>query len=188
MDWTSLATIVLNGLAIASGLFIVSSGLSIIFGVSRITNFAHGSIYMLGAHSIMGMLPTGPVWFFVAILLAAVVTGAAGLLVEVTLLRRLYDAPHHLQIIATFGIFLIVRGVVLFFWGPAQLMSPTIPELLGATQIAGRRFPDYYFLMYAIALVILGLPAAWCPSGKPHSSRSVSMRRPCSSSTSTSAW
>jgi branched-chain amino acid transport system permease protein len=160
MDWTSLATIVLNGLAIASGLFIVSSGLSIIFGVSRITNFAHGSIYMLGAyiaHSIITWLPIGPFWFFAAILLAAIVTGAFGLLIEVTILRRLYDAPHHLQIIATFGVFLIVRDVVLYLWGPAQLMSPNIPEFMGATQIAGRRFPDYYFLMYAISLVILGL-------------------------------
>src|SRR2546421_11525500 len=126
-EWTSLATIALNGLAIASGLFIVSSGLSIIFGVSRITNFAHGSIYMVGAyvaHSIMSMLPVGALWFFVALLLAALVTGLGGLLVEVSVLRRLYDAPHHLQIIATFGVFLIVRDLVLFLWGPAQLMSP----------------------------------------------------------------
>ena len=143
MDWTGIVTLVLNGLAIASGLFIVSSGLSIIFGVSRITNFAHGSIYMLGAyiaHSIIGLLPSGPIWFFVAIMLAALATGTAGLLMEVSILRRLYDAPHHLQIIATFGIFLIVRDVVLYIWGPAQLMSPMIPALLGATQIAGRRF------------------------------------------------
>jgi len=160
MDWANLVTIVLNGLATASGLFIVSSGLSIIFGVSRITNFAHGSIYMLGAyvaHTIIGVLPAGPLWFFVAILLAAVITGAIGLLLEVAILRRLYDAPHHLQIIATFGVFLIVRDAALYFWGPAQLMSPSIPEFMGATEIAGRRFPDYYFLMYAISLLILGL-------------------------------
>lgn len=160
MDWSNFVTIALNGLAIASGLFIVSSGLSIIFGVSRITNFAHGSIYMLGAyigHSILSQLPQGPWWFFLAILLAAVVTGAISLLLEILILRRLYNAPHHLQIIATFGVFLIVRDAVLYFWGPAQLMSPSIPAFMGATEVAGRRFPDYYFLMYAISLVILAM-------------------------------
>jgi hypothetical protein len=79
--------------------------------------------------------------------------GAVGLVVEI-MLRRLYNVPHHLQIIATFGLFLLSET-----WcvcrGPAQVM-PIIPELQGAIEIAGRRFPDY-FLMYGIALAILCL-------------------------------
>ena len=131
-----LPTLFINGMGIAAGLFLISSGLSIIFGVSRIYNFAHGSLYMLGAYlsyTILLHLPIGPQWFLLGIVLAASIVGVLGLVIEVTLLRRIYSAPHHLQIIATFGLFLIIRDVG--------------PERLGARatchpQRAGSNFPD----------------------------------------------
>src|SRR5262245_57362217 len=88
----------LNGLASASSLFLVAAGLSIIFGVTRIVNFAHGSFYMLGVYlavSLTGWLggATSALGFWLSLLLAAVIVAALGALVEVLLLRRIYPAP-----------------------------------------------------------------------------------------------
>src|SRR5262252_5166626 len=110
----------LNGLASASTLFLVASGLTIIFGVTRIVNFAHGSFYMLGAYlafSIVDRLPpeafdtlgaVGPyVRFWGGILAAAVAVGLIGVVVEVLILRRIYHAPELFQLLATFGVVLL---------------------------------------------------------------------------------
>src|SRR5512146_1173807 len=97
----------LTGLASAASLFLVASGLSIIFGVTRIVNFAHGSFYMLGAYlawTIVGALPYGYLGFWGGIAAAALAVGLIGVLVEVVLLRRIYQAPELFQLLATFGV------------------------------------------------------------------------------------
>jgi branched-chain amino acid transport system permease protein len=153
-----MVSMLINGMGIAAVLFIVSSGLSIIFGVSRVYNFAHGSLYMLGAYitySIVTRIPAGPLWFLSGIVLAAIGVGCIGLLVELTIIRRIYNAPHHLQIIATFGLFLIIRDVVLMLWGPVQLVTPSVPGFSAPVRLFGQTFPNYYLLMFAMSLVIL---------------------------------
>jgi branched-chain amino acid transport system permease protein len=83
----------LSRLAQAMVLFLIAAGLSLIFGVTRIVNFAHGSLYMLAAYltyTLTGMLPLGPAAFYVAVVLAALAVGLFGLVVEVGLLRRVY--------------------------------------------------------------------------------------------------
>src|SRR5215216_5151339 len=85
----------LSGLAHAMVLFLIASGLTLIFGVTRVVNFAHGSLYMLAAYltyTLTAMLPLGPAAFYVAALVAAAVVGVIGLLIEVGLLRRVYKA------------------------------------------------------------------------------------------------
>ena len=121
MDLSFFVNQVLTGLAGASSLFLVASGLTLIFGVSRIVNFAHGSLFMLGAYAAVTIY--GPVvaalgpaigpWF--AMLCAALAVGLVGVAIEVLILRRLYHAPHMLQILATFGIVLIVQDAVVLF-------------------------------------------------------------------------
>src|SRR5258706_11343606 len=86
----------LSGLAHAMVLFLIASGLSLIFGVTRIVNFAHGSFYMLAAYvayTLAPALPLGAASFYVAVALAAVAVGALGALVEAGLPRRVYPAP-----------------------------------------------------------------------------------------------
>ena len=104
-----------TGLASACSLFLVASGLSIIFGVTRIVNFAHGAFYMLGAY--VGFTLTdrlsGAVGFWGAIALAAIVVAMIGTLVEIVLLRRIYDSPELFQLLATFGVTLAVEDLVL---------------------------------------------------------------------------
>ena len=115
-----LAVQFLNGLASASSLFLVACGLSIIFGVSRIVNFAHGSFYMLGvylAYTIVGKIGSTPLGFWVSMLIAAAVVALVGLVVELVLLRRIYRAPELLQLLATFALVLVIRDAVLVIWG-----------------------------------------------------------------------
>jgi branched-chain amino acid transport system permease protein len=108
----------LNGLASASSLFLVAAGLSIIFGVTRIVNFAHGSFYMLGAYLAISLTrwlggATSAPGFWLGILVAALAVGALGALIEIVLLRRIYQAPELFQLLATFGVVLIVGQLVI---------------------------------------------------------------------------
>src|SRR5437867_10415859 len=100
----------LSGLANAMFLFLIASGLSLIFGVTRIVNFAHGSFYMLAAYltySLAALLPLGPASFYAAVALAALALGILGAAVEMGLLRRVYRAPELYQLLLTFALVLV---------------------------------------------------------------------------------
>src|SRR5690625_5079503 len=148
----------LTGIASASGLFLVASGLTIIFGVTRIVNFAHGSLYMLGAYfavSLIGFLGGGPFGFWGGVILAAMAAGLVGALFEITVLRRIYKAPELFQLLATFGLVLIVQDAALLIWGPQDLLGPRAPGLTGATQFFGLRVPVYDLFLIAFAPLVL---------------------------------
>src|SRR4051794_40329860 len=147
----------LTGLASACSLFLVASGLSIIFGVTRIVNFAHGAFYMLGAYVAFTAIDRlGPlVGFWPAALLACLAVAAIGALVEVLLLRRIYDAPELFQLLATFGVTLAVEDIVLLIWGPTDLLGPRAPGFRGAVSILGRPFPAYDLLLIGLAPLVL---------------------------------
>ena len=128
---------ILTGLANASSLFLVACGLSLIFGVTRIVNFAHGSLYMIGAYigySLMQVLP-GAFGFWGSILLAGIAVGIVGVLIEMLVLRPVYRAPELFQLVATFGVILVVQDLALIIWGPEDLLGPRAPGLRGS----GRR-------------------------------------------------
>ena len=142
----------LTGLAGASSLFLVACGLSLIFGVTRIVNFAHGSLYMLGAYigyTLMQVLP-GAVGFWGAILLAAVAVGVIGVLIEMLVLRPVYSAPELFQLVATFGVILVVQDLALIIWGPEDLLGPRAPGLRGVWRIFGEPVPKYDIVLIAI--------------------------------------
>src|SRR5438093_2141673 len=144
----------LSGLAHAMVLFLIASGLALIFGVTRIVNFAHGSFYMLAAyltHSLSQRLPLGAASFYAAGLLAALLVGLLGLCVEVGLLRRVYQAPELYQLLLTFALVLVIADGVRVVWGTENLTGPEAPGLGGAVPIAGQLFPTY-----DLALIVLG--------------------------------
>ncbi len=150
----------LSGLASASSLFLVASGLTVIFGVTRIVNFAHGSLYMLGAYlafSIVTAMPRGHAGFWGGVVLAALAVGAIGALLEVLLLRRIYRAPELFQLLATFGVVLVVQDVALLSWGAQDLLGPRAPGLRGSVEIMGLRFPLYELVMIGVGPLVLGL-------------------------------
>ena len=157
MDLSGLLAQLLNGLAGASTLFLVAAGLSLIFGVTRIVNFAHGSFYMLGlyvAYSSVALLGDA-IGFWPALLLAPLVLGLLGALVELLLLRRVYGAPELLQLLATFALVLVIKDAALWLWGPQELFGPRAPGLEGAVDILGRRFPAYDLLLIAVGPLVL---------------------------------
>ncbi|MFM9901243.1 MAG: branched-chain amino acid ABC transporter permease, partial [Polaromonas sp.] len=161
MDASGFVVQMLNGLAGASSLFLVASGLSLIFGVTRIVNFAHGSFFMVGiyvAYSLVNGLGS-TVGFWPALLLAALAVGALGAAVEVLLLRRIYKAPELFQLLATFALGLVIKDGVLWFWGAEELLGPRAPGLRGAVSILGRQFPTYDLFLIAAGPAVLG--ALW---------------------------
>jgi len=154
---SSIAIQLLNGLASASTLFLAAAGLSLIFGVTRIVNFAHGSLVMLGIYCAYGFTAAFGFWGGVAA--AALVVGAFGALSEIAVLRRLYRAPEMLQLLATFALTLVLKDFVLWFWGAEDLLGPRAPGLRGSVQILGSPFPEYDLLLIAIGPAVLG--ALW---------------------------
>lgn len=159
MDFSGLLLQLLNGLAGASTLFLVAVGLSLIFGVMRIVNFAHGSFYMLGIYAAYALVEGlgGVLGFWPALLLAPLGVAALGALVEVALLRRIYRAPELFQLLATFALVLVIKDAALWLWGPEELFGPRAPGLEGAVELLGRRFPAYDLFLIAVGPVVLAL-------------------------------
>ncbi|MGE5849435.1 MAG: branched-chain amino acid ABC transporter permease, partial [Candidatus Methylomirabilota bacterium] len=151
----------LTGLANAMFLFLVASGLSLIFGVTRIVNFAHGSLYMLAAYltyTLAAALPLGPASFYVGAILAALGVACLGGVIEVCLLRRIYRAPELYQLLLTFALVLVIGDAVRFFWGTENKAGPSAPGLSGSVAILDQRFPAYDLAMLLVGpLVALGL-------------------------------
>lgn len=163
MDFSGFVVQGLNGLAGASSLFLVAAGLSLIFGVTRIVNFAHGSFFMLGiylAYTLVehfGRAWGLGTWYWPLMLLAALITGALGAVVEVLVLRRIYKAPELFQLLGTFALVLIIKDAALWVWGPEDLLGPRVPGLAGSVDILGRRFPTYELFLMVVGPVVLGL-------------------------------
>lgn len=147
----------LNGFAEASALFLVAAGLSLIFGVTRIVNVAHGSFFMYGLYLAIGfstLLP-GAIGFWGGIVLAALLVAAMGALLEVTILKRLYQAPELFQLLSTFAILLVLNDLALFVWGPDDILGPRAPGLEGAVPIFGRLYPTYDLFLIAVGPAVL---------------------------------
>src|SRR2546423_12936624 len=147
----------LNGLAAASGLFFVAAGLSLIFGVTRIVNIAHGSLYMLGTYLAWTFATKvgGALGFWGGIVTTALLVGLLGAVIEIVLLRRIYRAPELFQLLATFALVLVINDFTLWLWGPEDLLGPRAPGLRGAVEILGRRFPSYDLFLIAMGPIVL---------------------------------
>jgi branched-chain amino acid transport system permease protein len=149
----------LTGLASAASLFLVASGLSIIFGVTRIVNFAHGAFYMLGAYVAFTLTEyfSGAFGFWGGIVAAAFVVAALGVVIEILLLRRIYHAPELFQLLATFGLTLMVEDLVVLIWGPSDLLGRRAPGLKGAVDFFGQSVPSYDLFLIVLGPVVLGI-------------------------------
>ncbi len=160
MSASGLLAQLLNGLASASSLFLVSVGLSLIFGVTRTINFAHGSFYMLGAfiaYSSVDLL-SPHIGFWPSLVLAPLACALLGALTEMLLLRRIYPAPELFQLLATFALVLVIKDASLWLWGPEELFGPRAQGMEGSVEILGRQFPTYDLFLIAVGpCVLLGL-------------------------------
>jgi len=151
------------GLSYGSTLFLLSAGLTLIFGVTRVVNFAHGSLYMIGAYAastLTAALPSSPAGFFGGLLLAALVVALLGALIEVVVLRRIYGAPEIFQLLATFGLVLVAQDLVLLVWGPEERFAPRAPGLAGSVEVFGAFIPQYTLFLIAVGPLVFAL-LAW---------------------------
>lgn len=160
MDASFIVAQFVSGLTAAMFLFIVASGLSLIFGVMRVLNFAHGSFYMLGAYmawqitqGLMQMQGS----FWIAVLGAGCSVGALGAVIERLLLRHLYNRPEIYQLLFTYALVLILGDVAKLLWGTQQLSVSRPPGLDGSSQFLGATLVHYNLFIIAIGPVIATL-------------------------------
>jgi len=149
----------LTGLASAASLFLVASGLSIIFGVTRIVNFAHGAFYMLGAYIAFTLTErfSGALGFWGGIVAASLIVGAIGVVIEMLLLRRIYHVPELFQLLATFGLTLMVEDLVVWIWGASDLLGRRAPGFKGAVDFFGQNIPSYDLFLIVLGPAVLGI-------------------------------
>ncbi len=150
----------LSGLTAGMFLFIVASGLSLIFGVLRVLNFAHGSFYMLGAYmawQVTQWLSAASLSFWVAVPAAALAVAVLGGVIERLLLRHLYDREELYQLLFTYALVLILGDVARLLWGTQQLAVPRPPLLAGGSEVLGIVVPHYnLFIIVLGPLIALG--------------------------------
>ena len=149
----------LTGLASAASLFLVASGLSIIFGVTRVVNFAHGAFYMIGAYVAWSLTErlAGAFGWWGGVLLAAAAVAALGAVAEILVLRRIYQAPELFQLLATFGLTLVAADLVVMLWGPDELVGRRAPGFTGSIALFDQMFPAWDLFLIALGPLALGL-------------------------------
>jgi branched-chain amino acid transport system permease protein len=149
---------ILNVLLYSSVLFLIAGGLSLIYGVMRILNLAHGNLYALGAFvtawavgQASGSAPTAVL--FLLLPLGAFAAAAAGAIIEVTLLRPFYKRPEEYQLLMTFGLLMILEDLMRLIWGPNPLSATTVYSALGSIAIGDNRYPAYNLVIIAVGIV-----------------------------------
>ncbi|MDP2066035.1 MAG: branched-chain amino acid ABC transporter permease [Burkholderiaceae bacterium] len=165
---TTAITILIDGLTYASWLFIVALGLTLVFGVLKILNIAHGSFYALGAYAAASFVGWGasmklaPSMSIVALLLAAVAVAAlVAPLVERGLLRFFYGRDEVLLVLVTYAMFLIMEDVTKLIWGANPYYVSEPYGLLGNVEVGPQVYVGYDFMLVGLAVVV-GVAVWWC--------------------------
>lgn len=157
MDWGLFITQCLNGLQLGMLLFLLASGLTLIFGIMDFVNLAHGSLYMVGAY-VGATLTQWTGSFFLALLLALPATAVVGMVVEVLIIRALYQRDHLDHVLATFGLILCFDTLVHMIWGPAGMAIPLPAWVNGhVALLPGVVFPTYRLLIILVGLLVAAL-------------------------------
>ncbi|MGH3665597.1 MAG: branched-chain amino acid ABC transporter permease [Egibacteraceae bacterium] len=149
----------LGGLASAAVIYLVASGLSLVFGVMGVLNFAHGSLYMLGAYlgyTVADVIAggTGNLALVGALVIAPLLVALFGGVMEVSFLRRIYGRELLYQLLLTFAFILLVNGLVHEVYGAQFITSPVPRALTGTVMVLGRPFPLYQLFLIVVAIVV----------------------------------
>ena len=160
MTVSLIAAQVLSGLTTAMFLFLIASGLSLVFGVMRVLNFAHGSFYMIGAYmawQVVSWLQPMGADFWIAALAAGAGVAVLGAIVERLLLRHLYGLEELYQLLLTYALVLILGDVAKYTWGTEQLSVHRPPILDGGVAVLGTTLPLYnLFVMLVGPAIAIG--------------------------------
>ena len=138
------------GLSEGMALWLVAAGLSLTFGVLRVVNFAHGSLYMLGAYLAFYFIHLCGGNYWIGFVLGPIVLAIVGFIMERFFFRRIYRLDDSFQLLLTFAFVLIFDDLVKLIWGPVNQSVPTPPILSGAIMVVGRPFPTFGFFIIAV--------------------------------------
>ena len=176
-----LTTIVFDALSYGATLFLLSIGLTVVFGVLRILNISHGGIYALGAYmgTWLALLVLGekfsPWMTYPALLLGAIFIGlTVGPIIERVFLRRIYGADMHIQLLLTFSILLILDDSMKLIWGMEPLFVSEPYSLLGSFSVVGIIYPWYDFALVGVSIIFGGL-LIWVVRGTSYGKLVVSV-------------
>ena len=156
--WSTIVIQILHGLAYGMLLFLVASGLTLVFGMMSVLNLAHASFYMLGAYFSYQMLK----WvgnFWVGLLICPLLVAILGIMMERFLLRRVHAGGHVQEFVLTAGIAFVAMEAVKWIWGTEPLPVPIPPALSGSVNIMGNVYPAYRLFILFFSLVVLAFMA-----------------------------
>ena len=161
MDFSFFITQAISGMTMATLLFLVASGLTLIFGVGHVFNFAHGSFYMVGAYVGYQLVAIWELIFWIALVLAGLGAGLVGMLAESLFLRRIYGRVNEggFQILLTYCLILIIDDLVKLIWGTEYKSLPRPEGFSGAVTFGDIYLPSYNLLIIAIGVVVV--VASW---------------------------
>lgn len=152
-----MTLLILNGFSFSMYMFVIAAGLTLVFGVLRILNFAHGAFYMVGGyvtHSVVSRLVDVPGNFWIGVLAAALALAGLAWAIERFMLRYLYDREHLHQLLFTFALVLLIGDLIRVVWGTDMLSISYPPALRGATDLGVTFYP-----MYRLFLCVIGIAA-----------------------------
>lgn len=145
----------LNGLQLGVMLFLMSAGLTLVFGIMQVVNLAHGSFYMIGAY-VAATVAMRSGSFMLGLLAALPAAALVGMLVEVVILRKLYDRDHLDQVLATFGLIFFFNELTRMIWGRQPLFMDVPSWLSGSVQL----LPGIHYPVYRLAIILVGILVA----------------------------
>ncbi|MGD0663096.1 MAG: branched-chain amino acid ABC transporter permease [Syntrophorhabdales bacterium] len=154
MDFQFIIGQLFNGLVLGSFYVLLALGLTIIFGMMGVVNFAHGAIYMLGAYSVYTLVTNCSLNFWLAVLIAPLIVGAIGIVIERTLLRRTYSIPPFFNLLLTFGIMIILQESVRIIYSASAKPFSTPLELSGGVDLGVIFFPKYRLFILVMATIL----------------------------------
>ena len=158
MSYTLIVEQLLNGVQFGVMLFLMSAGLTLVFGIMNLINLAHGSLYMAGAYIAASLISaTGS--FLLSVLIAVAVTSALGMVMEIAILRPFYARTHLDQVLVTFGLILVLNEITRLIWGPVPVPMPLPAYLAGSVELfEGVRYPIFRLAILLVgAVVAVGL-------------------------------
>ncbi|MFT4149368.1 MAG: branched-chain amino acid ABC transporter permease [Paracoccaceae bacterium] len=144
-----------NGLTVGMSLFLVAAGLTLVFGILRILNFAHGGFFMIGAYltfSLIQLLGNGLVPFLLSCIIAGLAVGVLGVLTDRIILRRLHGLDEAYMLIGTFGLLMVCVGAVKLIWGLDYFSVSAPPEISGIL-----KFGKLIISKYSLFIIVMGL-------------------------------
>lgn len=156
---TEILLAAVNGLTTGSVVFLVAAGLTLVFGIGGVLNFAHGAVFAIGAYvmlTVQGILGAGLSAFLASALIAVVAAGLVGLVAEVLIVRRMYPLRHEYMLLGTYALLLLLDGIVEQIWGPNPRSMTAPDELRGAIDIGPVRVTVLSIFIIVMALLALG--------------------------------